>query len=120
VIASDGFNNGEDTSDADFTVADNAPAVQINAPAQGSLVPPGAALQLSGDATDLEDGELPEESFVWMEGQDVLGTGREALANLAPGPHTLTLTVSDQAGNISTAAVDLFVGLRIYLPMISQ
>jgi hypothetical protein len=46
-----------------------------------------------------------------------LGTGAELpLANLSQGAHTITLSVTDSAGQTTTTSVDVFVGARLFLP----
>lgn len=116
VIASDGYNTAEDISDADFSVSDSAPDVQIISPQQGSLSAPGTTLLLKGEATDAEDEDLPEEAFIWTEGDKPLGMGREVPVTLGPGRHSLTLTVVDSAGNMSTETVEVLIAQRLLLP----
>ncbi len=116
VIASDGYHNAEDMSDADFTVTDSAPNAEIISPLDNSVTSPGAPLLLQGYGADVEDEDLPEEAFLWSEGDTVLGMGRELPVNLSPGRHTLTLTVSDSGGNSTTDTVELLVGSTLLLP----
>jgi hypothetical protein len=40
------------------------------------------------------------------------------LARLSAGAHVLTLTAVDGDGNRATAAVRVFVGSRLYLPLV--
>jgi hypothetical protein len=119
IIASDGFNNGEDISNP-FTVANNPPQALIISPPDGSVIPADTLVPLTADANDPEDGFIPDESFVWTEGDEVLGFGREAFANLSPGLHTITLSVADSSGNTTQVSVDVFIGSRVYLPVINR
>lgn len=116
VIASDGYHNAEDMSDANFTVTDSAPEAEIISPKDNSVASPGAPLLLQADGSDAEDEALPDEFFLWSEGDTQLGLGRELPVNLAPGRHTITLTVSDSAGNTATDTIEVFVGTKIWLP----
>ena len=116
VIVSDGFNNTQADSQP-ITVGDNSPQVTILAPIQGTVVAPGTTVDLSGDATDPEDASIPDESFVWSEGEDVLGSGRQASANLAPGLHNITLSVMDSQGNTGQETTTVLVTLQTHLPL---
>lgn len=117
VIVSDGVNTSQDDSDGTFIVGDHAPVVTASAP---PLVNTGSPLPLTGDAVDQEDGPLPDESLVWTEGSNVLGTGRSLLVMLDPGWHTLTLSATDSDENTTQTSVTVFIGYRISLPLISR
>ncbi len=116
VIVTDGINTGEDVSDAPFIVTDNPPNVYITSPAPKTLVTPETQVSLEGEATDPEDGSIPDDSIYWSEGETVLGVGQQVTATLAPGWHALTLTAVDSSGKSAQASVDVFVGYQIFLP----
>ncbi|MCS7219951.1 MAG: hypothetical protein RML36_07710 [Anaerolineae bacterium] len=117
VIVSDGVNTAQDDSDGTFIVGDHAPVVTASAP---PLIAPGAPVPLIGEAVDQEDGLLPDDRLVWTEGTNGLGTGRRLLVTLDPGPHTITLSATDQDGNTTQATLSVFVGHRLYLPLIKR
>jgi len=117
VIVSDGVNTAQDDSDGTFIVGDHAPVVTASAP---PLSNPGVPLPLTGEAVDQEDGPLPDESLVWTEGSDVLGTGRSLQALLNPGWHTITLSGTDADDNTTQTTLSVFVGYRLSLPLISR
>lgn len=117
VIASDGFNNTQADSNP-ITVDNHPPQVTILTPGNGAVIRPGDPTSLSGDAQDLEDGSLPDSAFVWTDGSDVLGTGRNLSAQLSAGAHTLTLSVGDSSGNTTQATVEVKVAYQVSLPLI--
>jgi hypothetical protein len=119
VIATDGFNNALADS-AQFTIGDNPPMVFITSPEEAGVIPPGSPVHLIGEAYDPEDDFLPDESFIWLEGEDVLGIGREATALLEPGLHTITLLVEDSQENTGQASVTILVGSKLFLPTINS
>ena len=120
VIASDGVNNGEDQSDAAFAVATKPPWPTILAPEDRTVVAPEHTVFFWGEAYDLEDGTLEDVALSWSSDIDgFLGTGSQLLVNsLTPGAHSITLTATDSDGQMGTDSVGLFVGHKIYLPLI--
>lgn len=120
VIATDGFNNGEDESDGTFSVSDNPPDVFINTPLDNATVPLGSPSQFQGDAFDLEDSSLPEEAFLWELDGNPIGTGRQASAPLSYGMHEVTLSVMDSQDNVGQATIQVFAGFRAYLPLMRR
>ncbi len=120
ILASDGVNTAEDTSDSVFTVGAKPPLVNIFKPAQDYWVLPGETISLSGYASDLEDQMLPEENYVWVEGDEVLGTGPELSAILAAGVHTIRLYVTDSDENTGWAETQVAVVYRMFMPVIMK
>lgn len=47
-----------------------------------------------------------------------LGTGASNLVILSPGPHVITLTVTDSDGNSAVKTIRLSAGDRLFLPMV--
>jgi hypothetical protein len=120
LIASDGVNTSQDDSDRIFTVEGKPPAAYVLYPLDNSVFRPGAPVVLEGTATDLEDGPLTDDAlFAWsssLEGE--LGVGRTLyFDDLLPGPHTITLAVSDSDGFVGRESVSIFIGSRVYLPI---
>jgi len=122
VLASDGFNTTSDTSDAPFNVATKPPEALILSPDEGTTAPPSTPVLLSGQGYDLEDGPLTGEALSWRSDRDGnLGTGGYLVStDLSPGDHTITLTATDSNGNQSAASINLYVGHRTYLPLITK
>jgi hypothetical protein len=76
---------------------------------------------LLGYAEDPEDGILPDAALSWYSNRDgFLGTGGQVLVTLSYGQHVITLRTIDSDGNTATASVNVFVGSRIYLPVIQK
>lgn len=67
----------------------------------------GAAVTLDGSASSDPDGVADIADYEWSEGATVLAAGPSAtaLVNLADGSHTITLVVTDTAGQTSTDTV---------------
>ena len=119
VLASDGINTSSDESDGIFIVGQKPPAVYILSPEEDIVVPPDSVLWLYGYAYDLEDGALEAGALEWSSSQDgSLGTGSETLVTLSSGQHVITLTAKDSDDNTATATMNVFVGHRIYLPLV--
>jgi len=120
VVATDGVNVGFDETNAPISVPDKLPIAAITDPAAaGKVVAPGDLLLATGLGSDLEDGTLPDEALSWSSDlQGVLGSGPSLAVNtLQPGLHTITLTVHDSAGQAATATAQVFVGVRVALPI---
>jgi hypothetical protein len=111
VIASDGVNTAQDDSDAAFSVAAKPPQAFIISPLPLESLAADAPLTLFGDAYDLEDGDLPDPAFAWSSNlSGELGLGRQInLEGLAPGLHTITLTVKDSSDMTGSATVQVSV-----------
>ena len=120
VIASDGFYTAQDDSDGTFILAGNPIQVSITSPAPDSTAPLDLGVDLTGDATSLDDPAIPDENFVWSIGADLLGAGRDLHVQLPVGAHTLTLTVTDAVGNSASASITVFVGPRALIPLVRR
>jgi len=119
VLASDGVHTTADESDAPFTVARKALQAFILSPEKDIIIAPGTPLWLQGYAYDLEDGTLLDTALRWSSSRDGnLGTGSQVLVSLSPGEHVITLTATDSDGNVTTATVQVYVGHKIYLPLV--
>ncbi len=105
VLASDGYNTGMATSQP-FTVAKRAPLAAIASPTQDQTFAAEGSIPLSGFASDPEDGLIADDQFAWSTGQ----TGQMAdLNGLAPGTHSLQLTVTDSDSQDGFAVVSFHV-----------
>jgi hypothetical protein len=119
VLASDGINTGADESDASFVVGQKGPQVYIVSPEGDGSLPSGGPFFLQGYAYDREDRALDEAALRWSSSRDGdLGTGSQVLTSISRGQHTITLTATDSHGNVATASVNIYVGSRVWLPVV--
>ena len=104
---------GEETEETPTapTAGERAPTAEITSPASGLTVDEGTPVQLSGSATDPEDGPLGEAALAWTSTLDgPLGTGSSLeIASPSVGVHTITLTATDSDGNTGEASAALLV-----------
>ena len=107
VIATDGVNTSMDESNAVFHVPSKSPQVQIIAPDHASSFSTVQTVELVGEATDLEEGNLDGAAVLWSSDlQGVLGFGRSiAVTTLIPGTHVVTLDAQDASGAEGTASI---------------
>lgn len=104
-----------------------APAVVLTAPS-GPSTPFGQTVMLAGSISD-EDTSFPEQRLVFtsdrqglLSGTRVAGGRTLFVSNLVPGPHHLTLTVTDSGGLTGQASLDITIlnrppdPPRIFLP----
>jgi hypothetical protein len=82
-----------------LTVTNVAPTAVITAPLDGTSVAQGAAVTLTGTATDPGEGDLSA-SLSWTSDRDgALGTGASITrSDLSVGVHAITASVSDSGG----------------------
>jgi len=117
VIASDGFRNAQDDSNTPIVVADNPPIVSIAGPTEAPI---GSTTIYLGSGMDPEDGELAPESLIWELDGEVIDSGAEIEPLLTFGEHTLVLYGVDSTGNTGQATLKIFIGNRLYLPVINN
>jgi hypothetical protein len=80
---------------------------------------PGVSFFLEGVAYDLEDGVFSESVYEWSSDRDGdLGTGTGNLVILSPGPHVITLMVTDSDGNTAVDTMQVSAGYRQFLPTV--
>jgi hypothetical protein len=122
VLASDGVNTSSDESNAPFTLQGRVPQVSILQPTDGAHFTMDDLLALAGDAYDPEDGDLDGLALIWESDRDgQLGNGgllTLAAQYLTPGLHRVALKATDSDGMVGTASVNVFVGQRLYLPLV--
>jgi hypothetical protein len=120
VLASDGVNTGQATSER-FTMGRHAPLAHITEPATGSAYHWPQPVVLRGAAWDAEDGTIVNPSQLrWTSDiSGALGAGPELWINTLPvGTHRITLTVADSDQMTATDQIVLTVGNRVYLPLV--
>jgi hypothetical protein len=119
VVASDGLNTGQDTSDAFFMVATKPPDLYLIQPQPGAPITPDAPLVLVGYGIDPEDGPLDDAALTWSSDRDgPLGAGATLIVpSLSPGEHTITLTGADKDGNETSVSATILVAHRLFLPL---
>ncbi len=108
VLASDGFNTSQDTSDQTFTVEGKAPSIFILSPDNGYTLPEGTLMLFSALAFDREEADMADgTAFHWSSDLDGdLGQGLDMYLNsLSRGTHTVTLRVTDRDGREGLAQV---------------
>jgi len=92
--------------------------VAITSPADGAQFDEGAAVPLSGTASDAEDGDLST-SIAWSSDVDGdLGTGAAQAPVLSVGAHTITAQVTDSGGRVAQATIAVAVNANT-APMVS-
>ena len=96
-------NKSDDKNESGLTV-------NITNPPDGSQYTVVQSVDLSGTATDIEDGSLSGNSLTWesnIDGQ--IGIGKEVSTFLSPGTHTITLTAKDSDENKESASITVIV-----------
>jgi hypothetical protein len=112
VLASDGLNTAESATTAPVTVGDKAPMIHLASPVDGDWLPAGEAVVFRGYASDLEEVVLEDAAYHWTSDLDgELGSGPTLWGiPLSVGPHRITLTVTDRAGNAVSESVAITIG----------
>lgn len=109
VTASDGFRTGSATSAA-FRVAAQAPLAYISQPENGAHFGEAALIQLSGGASDNQDGPLSGAALSWRSDRDgELGHGATLAVSLSVGSHVLTLRAVNNSGLAAETSVQVTV-----------
>jgi hypothetical protein len=86
------------------------PLVNIQTPADNAALTLGMSTELTGTATDAEDGELTGAALTWTSSRDgALGTGSPLTVTLTQGVHVLTLTATDSQSATQSAAITVSV-----------
>jgi parallel beta-helix repeat protein len=117
IVASDGFNSAEDTTESIFSLADKAPFVAIINPENNSIFGKEEEIYFYGIAYDPQGDILNYSYFNWTSdiGGDI-GTGQTiSLSNLSLGTHEIKLSVKNSAGLTGTSE-SKFVTVSTNLP----
>jgi hypothetical protein len=93
----------------------DVPTAQILQPADVSSFGVNEPFTLVGKGTDPVDGDLPDASLTWSDGNRVLGSGKTLIVRIpAPlcGPmlDTITLTVRNRAGKTGETSIRVYIG----------
>jgi hypothetical protein len=120
VIASDGFNNGYDTSDGDFTIPNKPPIAIIMQPEDESQFFENDIILLQSFGMDVDDINLLDDDYSWSSDIDgFLGLGQTITTKLQPGNHKITLTVTDNDGVKATDEINIIILQDIQVEIVS-
>jgi hypothetical protein len=111
----DGVNSASDTSDAPFSMPNQAPQVNIMSPGYYTQFATNELVRMLGSVVDMEEGSLYGDSLQWesdVDGQ--LGSGASIETDgLTPGVHHITLRATDSAGNVGESQVEIFIDANV-------
>lgn len=87
----------------------NAPVCTIVAPMTGSTVAYDATVSLSADATDPQDGRLPDTSITWRTDLNAtpLGSGRMLTTQLPVGTNDVSCVATDSTNLVGRATITI-------------
>lgn len=98
------------TGNSFITVLSKSPYARINHPSNNETRPANQAVPFVGVGNDFEDGSLSGAKMAWTSSIDQsIGTGQMFNRTLSVGIHTITLTVTDAAGNTDTSSITLTI-----------
>lgn len=87
---------------------DDPPTAEILEPADGATFREGESVTFRGEASDPDEGSLPDDDLVWESDRDgELGRGAEIQASLSAGSHVVSFTVTDSAGQSDADSIEL-------------
>jgi subtilisin family serine protease len=102
--------NAEGLAVAASGPVNDAPSVSISAPGDNAVYASGATVNLSGVASDTEDGTISAQ-IAWSSDIDgSLGSGASTSAVLSDGQHIITASITDSGSKTRTASVSVTVG----------
>lgn len=109
VQVSDGFNVGADET-GPVSLEARPPVALVVTPGDGEVLRSGAAVELFGLASDLQEPAVPEQALTWLLDGKVVGTGRRVvLPAVSPGKHVADLKVTNAEGLTADMAIAFFV-----------
>jgi len=111
ILATDGINQGEDTSNAPFSKGNVSPTVRIISPRPVAVFKRKMPVSLKAFASDMEDRLLAAENMNWYSNRDgFLGSGNimETL-ELRSGMHEITFKGFDLDGNSAVDETRLYI-----------
>lgn len=105
-----GGSSGWTSPGKSYIVTGSSPTVSISTPANGSSFTQGSTVNLTGTATDPEDGDLTS-SIVWASDLDgSLGNGGTInTANLSVGTHLITALTTDSNSTTATDSITITI-----------
>jgi hypothetical protein len=105
IVATDGVQSAFADS-LPFILADKPPRPRILTPEDGITVHLGQLLNLEGEATDPQDGVIPDTGLAWSAAGGSLGPGAKlSLTDLPVGVTEISLTATNSLGLTATASV---------------
>jgi hypothetical protein len=116
VMATDGVHSAfADTSP--FRLIDKPPQPRILTPGDGATIYLGQLVNLEGEASDLQDGAIPETSLTWSTPGGSLGSGaRLSITDLPLGVNQVTLTAINSLGLSATTTAKVTVKKGVDFP----
>jgi hypothetical protein len=121
IITTDGFNTTTVDSAGTFTVANQAPLVNLDSPLPGQLFDSGQFIPLQATAHDPEGATLADENYLCKAGDVEVAFGPDTGVFLPDEAYTITLEVRDNLDNVTTLNVPIVVGsTNLYLPLVRQ
>ncbi|RJS73796.1 hypothetical protein CW696_00790, partial [ANME-2 cluster archaeon] len=98
------------TVNPNSTETNHKPISRINPPTQIAFEE-GYPVLITGNGTDVEDGELSEDALTWTSSVDgLIGNGSMLnTTNLSIGNHTIVLTVIDSNGAMSMDSIEILI-----------
>lgn len=111
LVATDSQGN-TDSDQITIFMGSTAPRVSITQPVNATRFELGERIIFEGDATDVEDGDIPQTSLTWTSNRDgEIGRGGSVTTSeLSEGTHQVTLTAIDSLGTTGQASVTVYVG----------
>jgi len=119
LFASDGVNTTETQSTEKFRVAAKPPEINLISPKDGTIFYSGQPFILEATAFDWNDGALTDPAtYSWSSDLDgeIAQSPWTILSNLSPGKHTMTLSVKNSLGMISTASIQITILDETWIP----
>ncbi len=105
----------EATASVAFVVDTTEPVISISSPTQGQKVGKTVTVYWNVTEENVEKVEISIDGGAW---QDVTGMNSYTFSNLPGGDHTVTIKVTDKAGNTATASVSFRVSVVPWLYII--
>lgn len=96
--------------------SNSAPSVTIMAPTAGSTYKEGTSITFNGSASDKEDGNISSK-IAWRSSiNGSIGSGATFTRSLSAGSHTITASVTDSRGVVSSRQISLSVSSSTSTP----
>ena len=116
VVASDGVQSAAAESPP-FNLANKPPQPRILTPGDGTTTHVGQLVNLEGQATDPQDGVIPDTGLAWSTLSGALGAGpRLSITDLPVGVNRVTLTATNSLGLVAVTTASVTVKDNVDLP----